>query len=1290
MAPYWLSEGVNSLSSTTGLNEVQSYWTIIIASALLLAGLLFASLYLLGFWSANEGVGSGKRGKLVMLAGPCGGGKTAIFSWWKSRKHPETVSSMRPNREVLTLPTGKCLEVVDFPGHRRLKFEGYELLRNTACICYVMDSTDRTMVKEAAESLYDLFTNQLFLKYLPPVLLVLNKQDLPTRRTTRRIIGDLNKEIEQLRTSRGQVLEGENEADNSLGVEGEAFDIEKHAPVPVQVAEYSALTVGKGAAEDSDVVDVVADWVTAVTHSFSAMIPGIPPPLPPKAPAAGTFIGGAVLPPPAPPIPMPPPLTGTPGALLMPPAPMGVAPPIPTGLGAPIAAQQQPLVTPAQMGWCEVQTSDGRVYYFHPTTKESTWDKPRELQSELEKANNTEWKEYHIWDGRSYFYNTKMHVSCWEVPPEVRKARGHLQDASMTDAGSTVEEIGGEKEGQQKANKTGSEKRADFREMLSDNGVDSSWKWSQVADLSKRDMRYHALPTMGEKKQVFAEYILHGQRMVEQRKRDDKRSMMYDMVKALQGWNGMSEDTKYDQLAADSSMSGQEWWGKLTERERMTLFEAFADDYCDIQKKNRQARDERNMQQLKKALKESSAVSYDMSMADLAALKQISCLECWQQLQPNQRITVWRTCIAAETRRLKNMIETGPAKLPIYLELIVNGQVIREIDIRDDRKTYFLFGRDPAVCDIPLHKYEPRSSRHHAVLQFKKADSKCFYLYDLNSTHGTVVDGKRIPPAEVDLTAFRQEAQAEREVEKQRHERDRDRRRAMRRQERDDRRAEKIAAVVGASSSTASRAGRVSTEGVFRGVREDDGLEEAMMEAEAQDELSRELDVFDETGLQLDTRKLEQLDLTDKQRQLLLKIADKRRKLEHSRELLETAQVEAGGGPGIPSWRNTGAFEDEVERIKSTHQRKFQGDANKLNNKVNRMETELQTMTDNLLLSLGIKNPMKDRMKREELTKMYDTDVLGLDEDDDYYDQATAEMEKREKAGAARPGGKLLWVAEAANVDVIAAEEGEFDDLPDVSNEAETAKTLTDKKQVLVSLLRETVSVVKQKEAQIVMKKASAARADSLDAYMVENEVKLLETDKEALEERGLAIKERLERVTKLLKLAMAGSVAVDEVEQAKKEQHELEVKRAARAEALAAAKAARKEEEEQNARKKARTEASSTSIFGSDLEADDLTKAAIEKRSALLRQQQKNSSPRATSQPTELDLTMGGLQGEYARRHVPQEQAAEEEIKEDEPEDLAWPEVPMGQYEEVEESSWVPPDDNDEKQEALRKKLGY
>lgn len=37
---------------------------------------------------------------------------------------------------------------------------------------------------------------------------------------------------------------------------------------------------------------------------------------------------------------------------------------------------------------------------------------------------------------------------------------------------------------------------------------------------------------------------------------------------------------RYEQLAGDKEMTGKAWWGKLTERERMSLFEAFADDYC--------------------------------------------------------------------------------------------------------------------------------------------------------------------------------------------------------------------------------------------------------------------------------------------------------------------------------------------------------------------------------------------------------------------------------------------------------------------------------------------------------------------------------------------------------------------------------------------------------------------------------------------------------------------------------------------------------------------------------------
>lgn len=39
----WLSESGHSVSAVTGLNEVQSYYLVIVATAVLLAGLLFGN-----------------------------------------------------------------------------------------------------------------------------------------------------------------------------------------------------------------------------------------------------------------------------------------------------------------------------------------------------------------------------------------------------------------------------------------------------------------------------------------------------------------------------------------------------------------------------------------------------------------------------------------------------------------------------------------------------------------------------------------------------------------------------------------------------------------------------------------------------------------------------------------------------------------------------------------------------------------------------------------------------------------------------------------------------------------------------------------------------------------------------------------------------------------------------------------------------------------------------------------------------------------------------------------------
>ena len=98
---------------------------------------------------------------------------------------------------------------------------------------------------------------------------------------------------------------------------------------------------------------------------------------------------------------------------------------------------------------------------------------------------------------------------------------------------------------------------------------------------------------------------------------------------------------------------------------------------------------------------------------------------------------------------------SGLPEEPSSLEVIKNGALINEIDLTE--KSFFVFGRLPA-CDVVLD--HPSISRYHAVLQYRSSDKKPsssdneqnqlftsgFYLYDLGSTHGTVINKEKIRP----------------------------------------------------------------------------------------------------------------------------------------------------------------------------------------------------------------------------------------------------------------------------------------------------------------------------------------------------------------------------------------------------------------------------------------------------------------------------------------------------------------------------------------------------------------
>ena len=89
------------------------------------------------------------------------------------------------------------------------------------------------------------------------------------------------------------------------------------------------------------------------------------------------------------------------------------------------------------------------------------------------------------------------------------------------------------------------------------------------------------------------------------------------------------------------------------------------------------------------------------------------------------------------------------ADMPYALEILKNGTIVDKVPLT--HSSFFVVGRLP-VCDVSLE--HPSISRYHAVIQFRAqpgdgggvGEERGFYVHDLGSTHGTVVNKNKIPP----------------------------------------------------------------------------------------------------------------------------------------------------------------------------------------------------------------------------------------------------------------------------------------------------------------------------------------------------------------------------------------------------------------------------------------------------------------------------------------------------------------------------------------------------------------
>jgi len=192
----------------------------------LIAGVVVGLITLLIIWLFVKRKSLGRE---VMICGVSDSGKTMLISGLVANKRVETYTSMMENKlEFLPSPNSKPLSLVDIPGHERLRVAAADKwVASARGMIFVVDcGTITKQVRDVAEYLHALLSNPTFHSNRAPVLVVCNKQDHSLAKSASVVRSALEKEIDKVRVSRSNQLEGQEGSSSGgvmLGKQGKAF-----------------------------------------------------------------------------------------------------------------------------------------------------------------------------------------------------------------------------------------------------------------------------------------------------------------------------------------------------------------------------------------------------------------------------------------------------------------------------------------------------------------------------------------------------------------------------------------------------------------------------------------------------------------------------------------------------------------------------------------------------------------------------------------------------------------------------------------------------------------------------------------------------------------------------------------------------------------------------------------------------------------------------------------------------------------------------------------------------------
>ena len=197
-------------------------------------------------------------GNTVLVLGDIGAGKTVLVRKLLSGSVPKTRTSMK---EVafsnVTLQReeggsgagageGGVLNVVDFPGHPRLRSGVAARLAQASVVLFVVDSSDLTKAHlgTCAEFLYDVMTNESVEARQPALLVVCSKSDLGAAAAKAYVRTQLEKELSRLKETRPSLAaEGDDGGADTilLGRKGKDFTFAEDCPCETRFCEFTAL-----------------------------------------------------------------------------------------------------------------------------------------------------------------------------------------------------------------------------------------------------------------------------------------------------------------------------------------------------------------------------------------------------------------------------------------------------------------------------------------------------------------------------------------------------------------------------------------------------------------------------------------------------------------------------------------------------------------------------------------------------------------------------------------------------------------------------------------------------------------------------------------------------------------------------------------------------------------------------------------------------------------------------------------------------------------------------------------